>query len=625
MEKQSTHFSRQSPAEQLAGGFAVFLFALLFLLPWWDRYLGLTNEGWYLFFGKQILAGLIPYRDFYLFVPPGQSLMMAGLTSVFGDRVIVAEMFGLIGSVSLALSLYVWMVRLFPAFWSALAVMCTTAIYFKGPVESLSGLQLNSLLFPVLAFTAANFALESDGGIFSCLAAGFFAGVAMVTKQTSGVATLSLVVLLPALIAVRANVRTGLRSLVLFFAAWCLPVLPVCLWLARNGAFGAFMNDAFLQGPSSKGSLASLLARQITGMFANRYQEISAAAAAILVVAVALMIYRGNERDDHEQNSARRTVPVLGFAALAIVAMIYAQRAPYAWPSRLTRLDFFFTTAPIYAGQFGSLILLAIYGLRWVRKQTTRRDDLILLAASASFICVFLFSFSWATGRVMLIPAFPFVASYGLSRLDAGKRSPLLKVAAAATAILCIAIMAGFKMRTPYLWADWRQGDALTATTALDFPELRGIRVTPETANFMNQVVSDIQQNSKPGDAIAEFETMPLLFSLSQRPPATFAYVHYIDITPDSIYRADAARLEKDPPAVIVFLDRSEAELREDEVNFRNGRSSGERFLWSELSRLKCRYRVVDVLKTPVTNRELQVWGRIAGEGSCQKSLGAQP
>jgi hypothetical protein len=49
----------------LVGGLVVFFFALLFILPWWNRYLGLTNEGWYQFFGKQILQGRIPclYRQ----------------------------------------------------------------------------------------------------------------------------------------------------------------------------------------------------------------------------------------------------------------------------------------------------------------------------------------------------------------------------------------------------------------------------------------------------------------------------------------------------------------------------------------------------------------------------------
>jgi hypothetical protein len=90
----------------------------------------------------------------------------------------------------------------------------------------------------------------------------------------------------------------------------------------------------------------------------------------------------------------------------------------------------------------------------------------------------------------------------------------------------------------------------------------------------------------------------------------TFAYIHYIDVTPDYIYRQDISRLEQTPPAVIVFIGRSESEIKEGEINFRNGRRSGERNLWESLQALACNYQVVDVLHTPNANQRVEVWAR---------------
>lgn len=45
-------------------------FVVLAVLLWWNRYIGVTNDAWHYFYGWQILHGRIPYRDFYLFVPP---------------------------------------------------------------------------------------------------------------------------------------------------------------------------------------------------------------------------------------------------------------------------------------------------------------------------------------------------------------------------------------------------------------------------------------------------------------------------------------------------------------------------------------------------------------------------
>lgn len=612
-----------SNSTRLVGGLVVFFFALLFILPWWNRYLGITNEGWYQFFGKQILQGRIPYRDFYLFVPPGQSLVMAALTSIFGDRVVVPELFGFAGAIALALTLYVWMIRLFPVFWATLAALCTTAIYFKGSIESLSGLQLDSILYPALALTAASFALDGNAGSGSLMLTGLFAGLSFVTKQTAGVATLSLGVMLPVLITARSQARAGLHTVTFFAIGWSIPVLLTSAWLAKNGGFRDFLNDVFLQGPSSKGSLASLLARQVYGIFSNRYQEVSAAVALVVVLFAGLLFHFMNGADGENRLLSKRceAFAIFGFGAIAVAVIIYAQHWPSAWPSRLHRLDFFFSIVPIYIGEFGSFALMVVYGSQFLRRKLSGHEEQLLLAASTSFACVFLFSFSWATGRIMLIPAFPFVAAFGLAKLPSGKFTSLAKTAAVLLAFVCVAVMAGSKMRVPYYWADWREGDALRASVALDFPELRGIQVTPETAAFLRRLVGDIQQYSRPSDPIAEFGTMPILYTLAHRTPMTFSYIHYIDVTPDYIYRTDALRLQHDPPAVIVFLSRSEAELKEDEINFRNGRRSGERWLWEMLKALSCNYQVADVLQTPNTNQRFEVWVRQSGrEQPCSGS-----
>jgi hypothetical protein len=602
-------------SSRLIGGLVVFPFTLLFILPWWNRYLGITNEGWYQFFGKQILQGRMPYRDFYLFVPPGQSLVMAALTSVFGDRIIVPELFGFVVAIVLALTLYVWMSRLFPALWAALATICATAIYLKGPSESLSGLQLSSNLYPILALCAASFALDKKSGSRSLLLAGVFAGLSFVMKQTAGVAALSIGIILPALIAFRSPARAGLRVAAFFAIGWSAPVLLTVGWLGTNGAFGAFLNDVFLQGPASKGSLVSLLARQVYGISSSLYQEVATAAALVVVVGAGLLFRLRVAPDGENRNLSKRRegFAILGFGAIALALIIYAQHWPNALPSRLHRLDFFFSIIPIYVGEFGSLALLMVYGWRLLRRKLSEHEEQLLLAASVSFVCAFLTSFSWATGRTMLVPAFPFVAAFGLARLPSGKVFSLAKISAVLVALLCVAVMAGSKTRVPYYWADWREGDALRASATLDFPELCGIKVTPETAAFLRRVVGDIQQYSRPNDPIAEFSTMPILYTLAHRTPMTFAYIHYIDVTPDYVYRIDARKLEKDPPAVIVFLRRSEAEFKEDELNFRNGRRSAERELWETIRTLGCKYRIVDLLQTPNTNQTFEVWARESG------------
>ena len=594
----------------LTGGAAVFLYSFLFILPWWDRYFGLTNEGWYQFFGEQILHGRVPYRDFYLFVPPGQALLMAGLTSVFGDKLIVPELFGFAGALVLVLALYVWLTRFLPQFWSAFAVICTTAIYFRRSTESLSGLHLDANLSVVLALVAATFVAEKSTSIARCVLAGFFAGAALMLKQTGGMAaTVAVVAGLPTLVAARSQIRNGLRVLAFLLIGWSIPVGSVFVWLGLNGAFRDFLNDAFLRGASSKGSIASLIGREFHGIFSGRYQEASAGAALVFVLLAAWILSSKRSTDESEISLVvSPMLPVAGFTALAIALTFYAQHSPHAWPSRLPRLDQIFKYAPNYLGEFGSLAILLVYGAYFFRRKLQLPEEQLLFAAGASFASAFLSSFSWASAGTMLVPAFPLVAAFGLSHLTRGRFAMALRAGAVAVGFLCVAIMAGSKMREPYSWANWQEGDSLRAIVRTGFPELAGIKVTPETANFLTHLVSDIQQYSGSSDPIAEVPDMPVLYALAHRAPMTFAFIHYIDVTPDSVYEMDATGLQRNPPAVMVLFQRTDAEIREGEVNFRDGRTSGERRLWATIDSLRCHYRIADVLQTPNTNRPVEVW-----------------
>jgi hypothetical protein len=607
----------QSTAAKLAGGLLVALFAFFFILPWWNRYLGLTNEGWYQFFGQQILQGHIPYRDFYMFVPPGQALLMAGITRFFGDRLVVPELFGFAGGVVLVCVIYLWLVRIFPVLCASVASVCTAAIYFRRSTESLSGLHLNASLFTVLALAAASFGISVQPRFACILLAGLFAGCAFLIKQTAGIAiTASLGLMMPALLASRLNPRVARRALGSFGIGWSIPVLATCAWLSLHGALVDFVGDVFLHGRSSKGSLASLLTRQLAGVLDDRYKLISAAFA-VMIVLVTILLLNSNDATDARNTFVERYnrfLPILVFCIFAIGLTVYAQHQTGAWLARFHRLDFFLETVPNYLGEFGSLALVTVYAARWFRSGLDLSDEQILLASGTSLLCAFLFSFSWPTAKTMLVPGFPFVAAWALSTLTRRRRVSLPVMAFAVVSVfVCIAIMASSKMRAPYSWDDWREGDALKATVSLDFPQLRGIRVTPDTAAFVTRVVGDIGRYSAPNARIAEFPTMPILYSLSNRAPATFAYIHYIDVTPDEIYRRDVYTLNVAVPSLIAFFSRADAEIREGELIFRNGHPSGERELQNALGNLAENYRLVDKLRAPVTGQIFEIWARAPG------------
>jgi hypothetical protein len=233
-------------------GLAISLLApavcLLFALLWWNRFLGVTNEGWHFFFAHQIVHGKIPYRDFYLFVPPLLQLEMAATIEFFGEHLIVTQVVGLIEAGILALVLYRWLARVFPASDAFLASATGIIICMANRTEELHALHMSAIFHTTLAGAVATLAVDARGVRTSyAFWGGLLAGLALLIKQTSGVAA---VVSLPLMLALAAHQFYGWKkaweAFAAFMAGCAIPLAMVSVWLAAHGALGAAVSDVFL-------------------------------------------------------------------------------------------------------------------------------------------------------------------------------------------------------------------------------------------------------------------------------------------------------------------------------------------------------------------------------------------
>ncbi|MBZ0090546.1 MAG: hypothetical protein K8H90_09230, partial [Thermoanaerobaculia bacterium] len=90
---------------------AAMLGTVLFLWPWWNRYVGLTLDGYLPLYGHLIRSGQVPYRDFFLHLPPLQPLLEAALESLVGRSLFGVRLAGALGRVVLAGVLAGWLSR----------------------------------------------------------------------------------------------------------------------------------------------------------------------------------------------------------------------------------------------------------------------------------------------------------------------------------------------------------------------------------------------------------------------------------------------------------------------------------------------------------------------------------
>src|ERR1017187_1008070 len=186
---KSAFFSTASASRSsfVIGGLFAAAVCVLFALPWWNRFLAVTNEGWHFFFGHQIANGKIPYRDFYLFVPPLLQLEMAATIKLFGDRLLASQIVGLFEIAILAVALYSWMARLFPPKYAFFGAVSSILLCMANRTEALNALHLPGMFYAILAGTVATLSVDTEQTRTSfAFVGGILAGLAFLAKQTSG-------------------------------------------------------------------------------------------------------------------------------------------------------------------------------------------------------------------------------------------------------------------------------------------------------------------------------------------------------------------------------------------------------------------------------------------------------
>jgi hypothetical protein len=584
----------------------ILAFVLCAILPWWNRYIAVTNDGWHHFFAQQILAGKAPYRDFYYFVPPLYALKNMLLISVFGNLLLLPHLLAIAEIMVLAVVLVAWIGRVFPLADSVVAVTTALALYIFGMnTETLGGLHQEAIFFPVLAGWAASSSLRRPTAA-SFAFAGVLAGLSLLAKQTSGVATLAgLGCLLPALLWRQYGMRKAISSLSTFAAAATVPVVVMCIWLAKERALGAFVASAFVKGTSSKGSLAHIVFRPMIMIAEGWSYRLFVLTAIALLAAFFWFVQSNHSGEDRDaaaihQNSHVGLFFLASLVALALGVVLSKIIAP-------THSHMSFWNSPkellMFGGEIGCFILFVLAALKFRGAVFTNRHAQLFLMSGFGSGLAYALGCSWVDYEPMVLPSLAVVLGFVLYQLNGNHRLRRVRSALIAACLLFIAEACMLRMNTPYLWGGWQEPTIWSATQNLAEPELAGFRVSRESAHFVDRITEDLVANSAPDDPVFVYPDLPIFYELAHRSPATFAYVHYIDVAPDFVDHNDAINLLRYPPRVIVYWDQTAAELSAEEHYFRNGKPSGVRDLVRAINELKPQYRIVDTFHSITGDR----------------------
>lgn len=604
-------FGAQSATLKLwaAMAFSVLLIAA-FLAPWWRSYLGLTLEGYFPLYGHFILEGKIPYRDFFLHLPPLHALFDAAIQFCFGKSLLVLRVVGAAERLLMAALLVFWLSRIFrlaPALFGSVAAIVVAS---GDDTEILDLYNYHALLAALLAGIALSRALRDDEGASRAwYLAGFFASLSFWMKQTIGLHATLAVVLLPLVLGWRSpEARQALGGRLRRIVLGWLPVsLLIGGWLAANGAFSAFLRQTFLDAAASKGSPLQLLVRPWLDPL--RVAELRLPALLALLCVVLLVIGARLPQGGEESRKTESWGPLLATAGLFAAILVASHAILHPIASRVIDLRWVQRIGVLIVS-YGILWPAAVLALRAARRELAGKEAQLLAFVLVSGGTASALGFSWPAGEALAFPGLALLAALALEAAPTFRWSRLLRVpllVAVASASLAVATQ---KMIHPFDFAMWREPSPEDSDRRSADPALAGLWLGARTQEAVDGTLGVIRKASRPDEPIFVFSDMPIFYWLTDRPVLGFAALSWFDVTPDRIVDADAATLRASPPPVIVFHQLSGSFLQVNEDYFRDGRESALRRMQEDLYRMSGDYLVAAYYEPWKRYPPLQVWVR---------------
>jgi hypothetical protein len=569
--------------------------------------------------GRLMMQGKIPYRDFYVFAPPLHLIEAWLVQRLFGAELWIPRVAGIFQRLAIVIAVLAWLARQFPVRVAVPAVLAGTMVSESCVYMGFFSYFHTTFLYAVLMGLAAHLALEKPAGHPAwALLAGVCGGLSSLSKQTIGPFTTAVTCAVLGLVLWRrAGWRAALRSVACLSLGWWIPVGATLAWLAHHGALGAFLEQVFLVGPSSKGSLGSILVRPSIimakwmrdGILHPVYPDFYPKRTA-LVVLVALGLAASSRCRTLTDGGTAKIVRWLAvWVTLAcLVAVAVANRVAFNYDiepnNDLMFIHFYPRGAPTLAKMticrmtfvsiFFCLLALAAALVRFWR--TPARPEHASRVLLYSVCLALYYSASVSMGGQGCEPIGYTAVSATVAALLAADYLVAARLTRALVASLAVVACFGaacIKLDLPLTWIGWTEQPTNQAQYKSRQPLLRGLVLGAETVDCLDRIVGIVEQHTRPGDTIFAYPYMPIFYYLSDRHPVTFSYNHYFDVCADKFVHEDARRLVERPPAVLIITEFARASIAYHEEIFRGGSASGHNAMEAALAGLTREYRLV--------------------------------
>ena len=598
------------------------LLTAAFFATWFNRFAGLRSGDGEFTGGMALLAGRLPYRDYFTAGPPLNTMKSALLLWIFGPMLIVNRVTGVVERLILASILFRWLRQVVSPAQALVATLLAMVLSAGDRTDPIASYNHDCILWAMAGGLAASLALErtSSARRLALLAvgSGLCAVLSLLTKQTVGAGVVACLWLLP---AVLLHDRPGRRMswVAAFGAGAALPLLLAGAVLQHFRVLGAALRMLFVTGPSAKAGHA--------GDFVVRTALVGRDNLGWIALGIFWAVLAWGPMRRGLAGSAERLEPSrwptmqwlvrLGLAGVSLLALAEALR-------RLPALHDA-SKSVVYATEILLTLMLGWLCRSWLRP-TSRAPAAsaapaathVILLTAMSIAVALLLSLSWPAFEAMLLPGTGLAAALVL----AGSAGRQRRITYGIFGLLLLLQMRE-KLNLPFGFDREDEGSVAEATVSSDLPALRGMRLPAATVAFIDETTRLVRKQTCADEMIFVYPEMSLLYSLTGRGWPTWSPSHNIDVVNDALARTEAARILKAPPAVLVSYAESERDIEGAERLWRRGRPSGQRELAAAVAQLARDFRPVASYTLRPGDAPVTVWMRpdvwLRAEHTCRE------
>jgi hypothetical protein len=561
---------------------------------WYNRYFPLP-EGWFSVYADMMRKGMVPYRDFYCFVPPLYPLFISAVQAVLGTKIIMLRIVGLVIAWVSTGVLYTILRSCFGT-TSAFLATVVGMIYYESSVvfidydflQVMTAAGLLACLLILRFHKAAQSAAQRKQASAWAICAGCAAGIALFTKQSNGVFICCFAGIAVIIAGGTSGRSWALRGALLYICGFSIVACSLCIWLLVHGALGACIGAIGGGGVSSKGGLMHIFFGFVPDVFKGDMLSRSLVLFILSLPFGLASIWALRMEPLHSSRFLSKDwgIAALLFAAaglsLAILGPWYLGYGADSWA--FGYLQYYADQSMIPAAIIGVLLIFCSTAENAYRLRSLGNRPLVIPALVAS-------GFFWGNGTSGGIDgagAFLAFSLFFAMLLHHGGYFRIGGVAVAIVMIMQASIFTENKYHVPYNWwgvegeVDMRSDEEKT-----NQPLLSGLWVAPAENRILDGITGLIKSNTREGERILIFPQTPIFYLLANRPMMGTVVSHWFDVLPDNVALMEKDLLERKPPAMIILMQLPEYVWHEHERAFRQGQRCAQREILDTIVRMQ--------------------------------------